>query len=92
MPRGKGRERTISEVSRLLREWKLLKRKNCIPLKVGALKLGVPLKSLEEYYQDFRLAIYYDFNFEANFNRKIGELRKYCRTYNKKPEKVPYFL
>lgn len=74
--RGRNKERTIKEVLKCLKEW----RGNCdsnVKLYSLAEKIGVPKKTLDDYYSSCKLGCVFGFDFMSNLDKKIHVLRKF---------------
>lgn len=50
-----------------------------VTLEEAAKRVGVPKKTLDDYYAQVKLAKEYGFDFQAHMDLKIGTLRKFVR-------------
>lgn len=50
-------------------------------LQEAAKQIGVSKKSLDDYYCQFRLAEQHNFDFENNWDKKMGYLRAFVKQY-----------
>lgn len=64
---------------RLVSEWRDTHTSKKITLELAAQEVGLPKKTLDDYYQQIKLAETYLFDFEQNLNKGIGVLRKFVK-------------
>lgn len=81
------KERTTREVLRLVSKWRQFAEKDKCTLEIASKLVGVPKKTLDDYYSQIRLGEEYGFNFEQHENDGIGVLRKFVR--EKREKKKP---
>jgi hypothetical protein len=77
----------ISEVIEIVKRWRDLhiqkRGEKKISLQEAAKMVGLPKKSLDDYYYQLRLGEKYGFDFKINFYERIGCLRNFLK--DKKP-------
>lgn len=80
------RERTIDQALEAVRQWRTLydtaddNGKRLFTLDEAADRVGVPKKTLDDYFMKIRVAARYDFHFEKMKHRKFGLLRNFVKT------------
>jgi hypothetical protein len=83
LKRERSKERVIFEVVEIVKRWRELHLSRNSPRKVSlqeAAKLvGLPKKSLDDYYYQLRLGEKYGFDFKAHLFDRIGVLRTYLK-------------
>ena len=61
-------------------EWREISQKNSkITLEEGAKMVGIPKKTLDDYYAHLKLGTEHGFDFKQNLEQKIGVLRQFVR-------------
>jgi hypothetical protein len=81
----KVKERTIREAVEAVTTWRELyeqtdeKGKRVYTLETAAQKVGFAKKTLDDYFNQLRLAQYYQFNFDKHQFDKIGVLRRFVK-------------
>lgn len=75
-------------------EWREISQKNPkITLDDAAKMVGVPKKTLDDYYMQIKAASEHHFDFPKNLGAKIGVLRRFVReNHSKKKEQTFQFL
>jgi len=87
----RSRPRFIGEVIEIVKKWRDLHIhghrpwKKRLNLQEAAKVIGIPKKSLDDYYCQLRLGELYQFDFNRNLNKKMRVLRDFVSNY--KPEK-----
>ncbi len=85
-------QRTIREVLAKVSEWRQITHKNPkITLEEGAKMVGIPKKSLDDYYGHIKLGSEYKFDFQHNLEQKIGVLRSFVKENNSKKKESSEF-
>lgn len=51
-----------------------------VNLQVAAAYVGIPKKSLDDYFYQLRVGEKYDFDFENNMNKNISFLRRFVKS------------
>jgi hypothetical protein len=83
----RSRPRLIGEVIEIVKKWRDLHIhghkpwKKRLNLQEAAKVIGIPKKSLDDYYCQLRLGELYQFNFPANLDKKMRVLRDYVNNY-----------
>lgn len=83
MKKERSKERVIFEVIEIVKKWREIhmSKNNFkkISLQEAAKVVGLPKKSLDDYYYQLRLGEKYDFDFKAHLFDRIGVLRTYLK-------------
>ena len=82
------KERTIKEVLKLVAEWRDIHSSKKCKLELAAQEVGLPKKTLDDYYQQIKLAETYEFDFEKYLNEGVGVLRKFVKEKHEKKKAV----
>jgi hypothetical protein len=86
----KVKERTIREAIDAVKQWRELyeitdeKGKRMYTLETAAQKVGYAKKTLDDYFNQLRMAQFYKFDFTKHQMDKIGVLRRFVKACQKK--------
>ena len=85
---GRKNERTIREAVEKTEGWRALCLEQNMPSNAAAVKVGLPKKTLDEYYSLIMHGLSGGFDFVLNVDKKMGILRDFVKNTRKKEREV----